>query len=232
MALVAVVATILGATTLTRNREYGSPLGLAETVLARWPTPSAEAAVGQELAVAGRHDEAIARLRQAAPSFPRAYYHLGGELFNQGRVDEALPPLEQFVRLEPMLAEVVPARTMMGRTFMLQKQWSKAEEQLQLVLSMSPARSPEHVTAMGFLADTLFEQQKFAAAQAAYTGYLQERPDDVGAVTNLAVSLSALGRLDQAVSAFRRAVEMNPRDPQLRRNLEIALEEQTRAAKR
>jgi len=34
------------------------------------------------------------------------------------------------------------------------------------------------------------------------------------------------------VSAFRRAVEMNPRDPQLRRNLEIALEEQTRAAKR
>ena len=232
MALVAVVATILGATTLTRNREYGSPLVLAETVLARWPTPSAEAAVGQELAVAGRHDEAIARLRQAAPSFPRAYYHLGGELFNQGRIDEALPPLEQFVQLEPMLGEVVPARTMMGRAFMLQKQWPKAEEQLQLVLSMSPASSPEHATALGFMADTLFEQQKFAAAQAAYARYLQERPDDVGAVTNLAVSLSALGRLDQAVSAFRRAVEMNPRDPQLRRNLDIALEEQAHAAKR
>jgi Flp pilus assembly protein TadD len=232
MALVAVVATILGATTLARNREYGSPLGLAETVLARWPTPSAESAVGQELAVAGRHDEAIARLRQAAPAFPRAYYHLGGELFNQGRTDEALAPLEEFVRLEPMLAEVVPARTMMGRVFMLQKQWPRAEEQLQLVLSMAPSRSPAHATALGFLADTLFEQQKFAAAQAAYVRYLQERSDDVGAVTNLAVSLSALGRLDEAVSAFRRAVEMNPRDPQLRRNLDIALEEQAHAAKR
>ena len=66
----------------------------------------------------------------------------------------------------------------------------------------------------------------------AYAGYLQERPDDVGAMTNLAVSLSALGRLDQAVSAFRRAVEMNPRDPQLRRNLDLALEEQAHAAKR
>jgi Flp pilus assembly protein TadD len=232
MALVAVVATILGAATIARNREYASALGLAETVLARWPTPSAESAVGQELALAGRHDEAIARLRQAAPSFPRAYYHLGGELFNQGRIDEALPPLEQFVRLEPTLAEMVPARTMMGRVFMLQKQWPKAEEQLQLVLSMSPARSPEHATALGFLADTLFEQQKFAAAQAAYARYLQERPDDVGAVTNLAVSLSALGKLDEAVSAFRRAVEMNSGDPQLRRNLDIALEEQAHAAKR
>jgi Flp pilus assembly protein TadD len=126
----------------------------------------------------------------------------------------------------------VPARTMMGRTFMLQKQWSKAEEQLQLVVSMAPARSLEHATALGFLADTLFEQQKFAPAQAAYARYLQERPEDVGAMTNLAVSLSALGRLDQAVSAFRQAVEMNPRDPQLRRNLDIALEDQAHAAKR
>jgi hypothetical protein len=47
IAAVAVLATAFGATTLARNREYASPLGLAETVLARWPTPSAEAAVGQ-----------------------------------------------------------------------------------------------------------------------------------------------------------------------------------------
>jgi len=96
---------------------------------------------------------------------------------------------------------------------------------------MSPSRGPAHATALGFLADTLFAQQKFAAAQTAYTSYLQERPDDVGAMTNLAVSLSALGRLDEAVSAFRRAVEMNPRDPQLRRNLDLALEEQAHAAR-
>ena len=73
---------------------------------------------------------------------------------------------------------------------------------------------------------------RFAAAQAAYAGYVLERPNDVGAVTNLAVSLSALGKLDEAVSAFRRAVEMNPRDPQLRRNLDLALEERARTAMR
>ncbi len=232
IAVVAVLATALGATTLARNREYASPLGLAQTVLARWPTPSAEAAVGQELAVIGRHDEAIARLREAAPRFPRAYYHLGGELFNQGRIDDAVPALQNFVRLEPQLAEVVPARTMMGRAFMLQQRWLEAEEQLRLVLSMAPSRSPAHTTALGFLADTLFAEQKFAEARSAYVSYLGERPTDGGAMTNLAVSLSALGRLDEAVSAFRRAVEMNPADAQARRNLAIALEEQAQAAKR
>jgi tetratricopeptide (TPR) repeat protein len=232
IAVVMVLATALGATTVVRNREYSSPLGLAETVLARWPTPSAEAAVGQELAVSGRHDEAIARLREAAPQFPRAYYHLGGELFNQGRIDDALPALQNFVRFEPQLAEAVPARTMMGRAFMMQQRWPEAEEQLRLVLSMSPSRSPAHTTALGFLADTLFAEQKFAEARGAYVTYLGERPTDAGAMTNLAVSLSALGRFDEAVSAFRRAVEMNPADAQTRRNLAMALEEQGGAAKR
>ena len=228
----AAVVAALAATTMARNREYQSPLGLAETVLARWPTPSAEAGVGQALAVAGRHDEAIARLEEAAPRFARAYYHLGGELFNQGRIDEAVPALEQFVRLEPMLAEAVPARTMIGRAFMLQKRWPQAEEQLRLVLSMTASGDRAHTTALGFLADSLFADQDFTAARPAYESYLQARPDDAGAVTNLAVSLSALGQLDQAVSAFRRAVDLNPRDEQARRNLAIALQDQAHAAGR
>ena len=115
---------------------------------------------------------------------------------------------------------------------MLQQRWPEAEEQLRLVLSMSPSRSAAHTTALGFLADTLFAEQKFADARGAYVIYLVERPTDAGAMTNLALSLSALGRLDEAVSAFRRAVEMNPGDAQARRNLAIALEDQAQAAKR
>jgi Flp pilus assembly protein TadD len=51
-------------------------------------------------------------------------------------------------------------------------------------------------------------------------------------MTNLAVSLTALGHLDEAVSAFRRAVEMNPADALARRNLAMALEDQAQAQKR
>ena len=71
--------------------------------------------------------------------------------------------------LEPMLAEVVPARTMMGRVFMLQKQWSEAEEQLRLVLSMSPsAQLRAHARHWDSWPTRCSQQQKFAEAQAAY----------------------------------------------------------------
>jgi tetratricopeptide (TPR) repeat protein len=121
---------------------------------------------------------------------------------------------------------------MIGRAFMLQQRWPEAEAQLRQVLSMAPPRSEAHTTALGFLADTLFAEQKFAEARGAYVAYLGERPADAGAMTNLAVSLSALGRLDEAVAAFRRAADMNPGDAQARRNLAIALEDQAQAAKR
>ena len=142
-----------------------------------------------------------------------------------------MPALQNFVRLEPQLPEAVPARTMMGRAFMLQQRWLEAEEQLRLVLSMAPSRSPAHTTALGFMTDTLFAEQKFAEARGAYVTYHGERPADAGAMTNLAVSLSVLGRLDEAVSAFRRVVEINPGYAQARRILAIALEEQAQTRK-
>src|SRR5258707_1189222 len=157
-------------------RPLPAAVGVAQRTGRQLRLAAADDAVGQELAVIGRHDEAIARLREAAPRFPRAYYHLGGELFNQGRIDDAVPALQNFVRLEPQLAEAVPARTMMGRAFMQQQRWLEAEEQLRLVLSMAPSRSPAHTTALGFLADTLFAEQKFAEARGAYVTYLGERP--------------------------------------------------------
>jgi protein O-mannosyl-transferase len=128
VAIVIAIAVVLGGLSVARLREYASPLGLAETVLARWPTPFAHAIVGAELAIAGRHDEAIAQLRHAVPGYALAYYHLGGELFNRGDVAGALPMLREFVTREPWRAEAVPARTMIGRGLMLEKQWPAAAE--------------------------------------------------------------------------------------------------------
>jgi Flp pilus assembly protein TadD len=227
-AVVVSLAATLAAVSIARNREYQSPLLLAEVTLARWPTPSAESVLGQELAIAGRHDEAIAVLRKAAPDYPRANYPLGGELFNQGKLDDAIPALQEFVRAEPSLVEVVDARTMLGRAFMVKRQFPEAIDQLRLVLSMTGSHDAKHTTALGFVADSLFAQQKFDEARDAYVSYLATRPDDTGAMTNLGVSLSATGRADDAVRVFRRVVELMPNDPAARRNLAIALEDQKR----
>ena len=55
------------------------------------------------------------------------------------------------------------------------------------------------------MAGLLHGQQKFAEARDLYVPFVSVRPDDTGALTNLAVSLSALGNADDAV---KRAVEL------------------------
>jgi protein O-mannosyl-transferase len=217
-----VIVLSLGVLSYDRTREYESPLRLAQTVLDRWPTSFSHAMVGTELAVAGRHEEAIAELRLAAPGYAFANFHLGGELFNLGRFDEALPALQTFVGLEPWRAEAVGARTMIGRVLMLQQRWREADEELRRVLTMTPPRSERYTLALGLLTDTLFNAQRFDEAAARYREYLEIRPRDVGALINLGVSLAQINRTAEAIAAFQRALEIDPGNASARQNLAIA----------
>jgi len=223
LALLIVVGAVLTAGTVARNREYRSALGMAETVLERWPSAVAESMLGLELAIAGRHDEAMAHLRAATSGYPGAHHHLGGELFNAGRLDEAIAELETFVQQEPLAIEAVSARTMLGQAFMSQMKWPQAVEQLRLVLSMTAPRSAAHTTAIGLLADSLFGEEQYDDAITYYRTYLSSRPADVGGETNLGISLVAIGKVDDALAAFRRATDVGPRDVRARRNLAMAL---------
>jgi tetratricopeptide (TPR) repeat protein len=225
IAATAAISMALAAASFERTREYASPLGLATTVLQRWPTSFAHALVGTQLAVEGRHDSAIAELRLAAPGYAAAHYHLGGELFNQGRIDEALPELQEFVRLESWKAEAIPARTMIGRAFMIGKRWPEAAEELQLVLTMTNPASDAHAIALGYLADTILNEERFDEAIAYYRAFLALRPSDPGGVINLGIALAQTGRSREAADAFRRALQIDPANINARRNLELVEEE-------
>jgi tetratricopeptide (TPR) repeat protein len=219
------IAVILAAVAVARVREYTSPLDLAETVLKRRPTAFAHALVGTQLAIEGRHDEAIAELRQAVPGYPRAHYDLGGELFNKGSIDEALPELQTFVRRLPLLAEVVPARLMIGRALMLRRDPAGAESELRAVLRMAPPRSERHVIALGYLADTLIVEERFDEAIACYREFIAARPLDAAAQVNLGVALARLGRLPEAQAAFKRALQIDPANVLASKNLAAAQQE-------
>ena len=205
-------------------QRFSTFLGLAETVLARWPTPFAHAIVGTQLAVAGRHADAIAELRRAVPEYTLARYHLGGELFNQGAVDEATVQLQEFVRLEPSLAEAVPARTMIGRAQMLSSKFPEAIEQFRQVLTMTRQGDEAHTTALGFLADALFGAHRFDEAAAEYRAYVVSRPRDAGAFINLGISSTQIGKPVEAAAAFQRAIQLEPSNASARRNLAIVQE--------
>jgi Flp pilus assembly protein TadD len=219
VAATVVVAVVLSAVTIARTREYASALTMAQTVLARWPTPNAEQLVGQELAATGQHEEAIRHLRRALPGFPPAHYFLGTELFAVGRVDEAMTELQAFVAEEPLLPPVRSARMLMARGFASRHELPAAVEQLHLVLASAPADSAAHA----LLADVLAEEHEFGEAIPHYQALLAVRPDDPNAWTGLGVAFVATGRGADAVSAFRQAAAVAPADAHARVNLARAL---------
>ncbi len=224
------LAGTLAAGSIARNSEYQSALTIARTVVERRPTAVAHHMLAEQLTLAGQHDEAVLHLREAVRSGnSRAGYLLGIELFNAGKLQEAVDQLDAFVRtsgrglspqwLEPTAAEVVFARLVMARALAMQRKWPQAAEQAQIALAMAPA----NLDARLLLADALFQLQRYEEAGANYREYLNARPDNVNALINGGVALISRGRLDDAIVLFRHAVEVQPKSPRPRQILAMAL---------
>jgi tetratricopeptide (TPR) repeat protein len=224
------VAGALAAATIRRNREYASPLTMAQTVVERRPSAVTHHMLAEQLSIAGRHDEAVVHLREAVRGGnSRAGYLLGIELFNAGKLQEAIDQFDAFVRtsgrilvprwLEPPTREVVYARAAMGRALALQNKWPQAAEQAQAVLSVAPNNAEARL----LLANALFQQQRYEESGGHYREYLKAQPDDVNALISGGITLIATGRLDDAIGLFRHAVEVDPRSPRNRHVLALAL---------
>ena len=226
-AVVSVVALALAARTVERNREYQSELSLARTIVARWPTSIAHQILGEQLLAAGERTEGTSELQAAVRGDSMARLPLGLELFNQGRLNDSVEQLDVFVRtwrlpyrlvphwLEPSAREVVQARTTMARAFTQLKQWPAVVEQCQLVLAINQSNAD----AQGMLADALYAEGRFAEAAMAYRRYAALRPADPTPFTQLGVMAIADNKPEEALVAFRRAVEVAPTSWQAQRNL-------------
>ena len=209
------IAVLLGASTFARARDYSSALTMARTILAGWESPSAHQLVGQELAAAGQHDEAIKELRLALPDATPARYFLGIELVNAGQYDEGIEQLQEFIRLEPSIAPVKTARMSLARAYAAKQRWPEAIAELNAVSAADPNDASVH----GVLANVLAGQQKFAEAVPHYEAYIKANPRDANAWTGLGIALISLGKTADAVPAFRQAVTVDPKNPQFRLNL-------------
>jgi tetratricopeptide (TPR) repeat protein len=231
IASLGLVTIALATATWIRNSEYSSSLSLARTIVERRPTSIAHHILGQELALAGDHDGAIAELRQAIQGDSKARMLLGIELFTRGQWAEAIEQLDAFVRtaglryrlvphwLEPSRAEIIDARTAIGRASAQLGRWPDVIEQSRQILALNPSNAD----ASGMRGDALFAQQKWNEAAAAYRQYLTLRPNDADALTRLGVTLMATDQTADGLAAFRRAVDANPQSGEARRNLAAAL---------
>jgi tetratricopeptide (TPR) repeat protein len=226
------IAGPLTAANLARNREYATPVSLARSVVERRPTAVAHHYLAEQLVLAGQTDEALPHLRAAVVGGDsRARYLLGIQLFNAGKLPEAMEQLYAFVAtaglpyrlvphwLEPPRAEVINARLILARAASMQGGWSRAIEQARLVL----AAVPNHRAARLFLADALFAQQKYKESGVEYNEYLKLAPPDIHVLTNLGIVEIVDGKLDEAIKYFRQAVALDPKDANAHRVLGMAL---------
>lgn len=222
LVVVAVMLSLLSARTIARIGEFRTPLTMAETVVARWPTPIAHQMVGSELVNVGRSDEAIPHLLEARRGLPTARYEYAAALFNVGRLDEAIAELQAFLQDDPDSISAPLARRALGRALGRQGRTGDAIAEFERALAVDPG----DMEVRGLLADALFSQQRFDEAIRYYRDFLAAAPRHAGALANLAIALSATGAAAEALDMFRAAVEADPNNGQTRLNLVIALIEQ------
>lgn len=215
MTVLTVTSATLAAGTVRRNREYASREALARTTLERWPQPRAHRMLAAALLDTGHREEAIRHLRVAIPDDHHAYYSLGLELFNEGKLDEAIQLLAEFIRLEPALLEVISARETIGLALQKQGKLDEAADQFRTILTMTPGYADAHRR----LADAFFAQQKYEEASVEYREFLKSRPRDFNALTNLGISQAATGHTDEALRWFRLAADIEPQNSAAHRNL-------------
>jgi hypothetical protein len=233
------VALPLAVVTVARNREYSSPLTLVRTIVERRPTAVAHHMFGEQLITAGRNAEALPHLRDAvAGGNSRAGYQLAQVLAVQGEHEEAAARLEAFIRtykppqpltprwLEPPLVDVVPARFLLARIYALRSDWPRVIEQGTAILGLVPG----HIGARRLLGDAAFAQEQWGAASGYYREYLARQPRDVEALLNYGVTQVAVGNLDEGISVFARAADIEPGNARAKRMLAMAQDDRARLA--
>ena len=219
MGVAVALVLALGYRTVVRTVEYATPLGMAQTVLDRWPTPSAHYMVGTELVSAGRVAESVTHLRQAAAEIPPARFNLGSALLTTGQRDQGIVELETFLREEPGLTTARDARLLLARGHAEAGRTSESITYAQQVLQAAPGDYAAH----GLLAEAFVATGRFDEAIPHYEAYLRSQQDDGAGWTGMGIALMSAGRPTDGVDAFGRAVASSPNHAGYRMNLARAL---------
>jgi tetratricopeptide (TPR) repeat protein len=121
--------------------------------------------------------------------------------------------------LAEMHAECATFLRASGQSEQALVQSAKARGLLQHLLRMNPSNHEARV----LLADTLFDDRSFQEAAAAYKEYLDARPDNPTAAMRRGIALLGIENADEALTEFRRAATLDPRNARAQWYLTIIL---------
>ena len=162
--------------------------------------------------LAGRYDEAVAELQQAAVTNPgdmRIFSRLGSAWFRKAQPEQAVAAFSRAIAIEPDAVDYVTR----GRAYLQLERYEDAHGDFSTAIQLDPRQA----TAFFFRADGLLRQERWDESVADFG-----RAIELGAEQEVDFSLAdaylfrgyavmALGRLDQAATDFSQAIAR--RDP-------------------
>jgi tetratricopeptide (TPR) repeat protein len=170
------------------------------------PSPSAYMSYAETLAMAGRSEDAIARLTDAlkvAPSHVELWYRRGLYRKALGQVDEALVDFQEALRLQ---ANAAPVLFQVG---LIAQERGQRDEALALFTQVV-LQSPGNMDARYRLGLLLMGMGRSREAAAQLAMAAQANPSNVEARANLALSLLRSGQVAAAIAEYRQALKLQP----------------------
>lgn len=182
-------------------------------------SPELRASLAHRYIMAGRIDDAVARLQESVqlnPHFAAGYCNLGVVLASQGRPEEAERQFRNALQSDPNYPE---AHLNLGLALQSQRKFAEAIPHLQRAVELKPTLAAAHVA----LGNLLRAQGNMRQAATHFRHATELRPEDALARHNLGTTLLALGDMQGAIDALTSALALNPAQPETHAGLARAL---------
>lgn len=229
LGIVALLAAVLGWTTIRRNEVYASEETVWRDVTAKAPENyRGHNNLAEILQKKGENQEAVSHFEKALalqPRSPDVLRNLGTALEREGRTAEAIGYYRRALEVRP---EFAPALTDLGTIELKQGKTAKAGELFVRALKSSP----EYPQAHHGLGCVLIRQGKWEEAGEHFAIAIHIMPDYAEAYDNLGFVLCKQGQYAQAANCFIEVLQRNPGSIEMRIKLTEALRSlgQTREA--
>ena len=165
--------------------------------------------VAEALRKQQRYEDAIEAYRAVLridPEFALAHAGLGDSLFRLERYELALEALTKAVSLRPGEQVQGSMQRLLGRASRHLGRLDHAEGHFVRAIEIDPSDT----RAIDHLARLMFERNEYEEARQLYAELAEKQPQDAQTRSNLAASLYYLGRTDEAVLEFERALSLDP----------------------